>query len=156
MMKPQIRAILLFLLILCFGVLIFGGYMIKKKKPPIPDLIISQDGSTIITSKKILDGQNYYFSRGDHHFDTIWGHGSYFAPDWSDYLHRLGLYLAVRHYELDQEKAKSLAQYYFKNFDKVQKAKLEALVTQEIKKKSLQCAKKIFWWLLRIKRGVGD
>lgn len=109
--------------------------MIKKEKPPIPDLIISQDGGTVITSKNILDGQNYYFSRGGHHIGTIWGHGSYLAPDWSaDYLHRLGLYLAARHYGLDQEKAKNFTQQDFDNLDEVKKAQIEALVTQEIKK----------------------
>ncbi|NMB64053.1 MAG: nitric-oxide reductase large subunit, partial [Spirochaetes bacterium] len=94
MLKPQWRAVLFFLLILCFGVLIFGGYMIKKEKPPIPEKVIRPDGVVLFTGDDIIKGQNYYFSRGGHHIGTIWGHGSYLAPDWSaDYLHRAGLFV---------------------------------------------------------------
>ncbi|MGQ9842828.1 MAG: hypothetical protein ACUVRK_04610 [Spirochaetota bacterium] len=143
MMKSQIRAILLFLVMLCFAVLIFG-YMIQKEKVPIPDLLIIHDGSTVLTLKNMLDGQNYYFSGGGHHIGTIGGHGSSLAPCWSaDYLHRLGLYLAACHYGLDQEKAKNFTQQDCNNLDEVQKAKLEALVTQEIKKNRYNAQKNV-------------
>ena len=33
---PKTRAIFLFLLVLSFGVLLFGGYLINRDKPPIP------------------------------------------------------------------------------------------------------------------------
>ncbi len=49
-MKLQVRAVLLFLLILCFGVLIFGGYLIKREKPPIPERIVDASGK-ILTKK---------------------------------------------------------------------------------------------------------
>ncbi|MGC8604070.1 MAG: hypothetical protein ACP5VS_10315 [Desulfomonilaceae bacterium] len=44
-------------------------------------------------------------SRGGRHIGTIWGHGSYRAPDWSaDFLLRMSLYLAARLYGLNPDK----------------------------------------------------
>ncbi len=92
-MRPQLRAALLFLLVMCFGVLIFGGYLIKRDKPPIPKMVTSDTGTVLFTGADIAAGQNYYFSRGGQHMGSVWGDGSYLAPDWSaDYLHRLGLF----------------------------------------------------------------
>ena len=133
-MKPQLRAVFLFFLVICFGVLIFGGYLINRDKPPIPDKIIGQDGTVIATGENIKEGQNYYFSRGGQHIGSIWGHGSYLAPDWSaDYLHRLGLYTAARHLGLDAAKARTFTQKDFDALDSVKKAELSALVTRELR-----------------------
>lgn len=134
MLKPKWRAVLLFLLILCFGVLIFGGYLIKKEKPPIPEKVVGPDGLLVFTGDDIIKGQNYYFSRGGHHIGTIWGHGSYLAPDWSaDYLHRAGLYMAARFLGLNQDEAGVFTQDNFEKLDAVKKAELTALVTREMK-----------------------
>ena len=134
MTNPKIRAVFLFFLALTFGVLIFGGYLINKEKPPIPIKIITSSGETIISGKDIIDGQNYYFSRGGQHIGTIWGHGSYLAPDWSaDFLHRMGLFLAARHNGLSLEKAGRFSQSDFENIDSVERARLNVLVENEIK-----------------------
>ena len=134
MTNPKIRAIFLFFLALTFGVLIFGGYLINKEKPPIPAKIITSSGETIITGKDIIDGQNYYFSRGGQHIGTIWGHGSYLAPDWSaDFLHRMGLFLAARHHGLSSEKASLFSQSDFEKLESVERARLNVLVENEIK-----------------------
>jgi len=102
MESPKVRAVLLFLLVLTFGVLILGGQMINKEKPPIPETVRTPSGETVFTADEVLAGQNYYFSRGGQHIGTIWGHGSYLAPDWSaDFLHRMGLFLAARQNGLD-------------------------------------------------------
>ena len=135
MMKPQLRAVLLFLLVICFGILIFGGYLIKRDKPPIPKMIQSEAGDVLFTDKDIIEGQNYYFSRGGQHIGSIWGHGSYLAPDWSaDYLHRLGLYTAARRLGLDSEKAKTFTQKDFDSLDAVKKAEIGAAVAGEVRK----------------------
>jgi len=134
MIKPQVRAILLFILVVCFGVLIFGGYLIKRDKPPVPQRIIDQNNRVLITGENIKDGQNYYYSRGGQHIGTIWGHGSYLAPDWSaDYLHRLGLYSAARYLGLDAEKARSFTQKDFDSLDFVKKAELSAMVAKDLR-----------------------
>jgi len=144
MLKPQWRAVLLFLLILCFGVLIFGGYLIKKEKPPIPEKIVGADGAVITTGNDVIAGQNYYFSRGGHHIGTIWGHGSYLAPDWSaDYLHRTGLYMAARHAGMDQEAARAFSQQQFDALDAVKKAELTARVSSEMRENRYDASTKV-------------
>lgn len=57
MSNPKVRAVLLFVLILAFGVLGFGGYLINKEKPPIPDQVVSESGETLFTSDNIQAGQ---------------------------------------------------------------------------------------------------
>lgn len=134
MSNPKVRAVLLFLLVVAFGVLVFGGYLIKKEKPPIPNVIKSESGEVIFTGEDIVAGQNYYFSRGGQHIGTIWGHGSYLAPDWSaDFLHRMGLFIAARYYGIDVQQATAFTQQDFDALDAVVKAKLSAIVKEEIK-----------------------
>lgn len=125
MNNPKVRAILLFVLVLAFGVLIFGGYIIKKEKPPIPDKIIDESGTLLFSGADIKAGQNYYFSRGGQHIGTIWGHGSYLAPDWSaDYLHRMGLFLAAKYNGLSAQQAEKFSQADFDGLDPVKQAEL--------------------------------
>jgi nitric oxide reductase subunit B len=134
MINPRIRAILLFFLVMCFGVLLFGGYLIKKDKPPIPEQVISTSGQLIFTGQDIAQGQNYYFSRGGQHIGSIWGHGSYLAPDWSaDYIHRMALFMAGRYGGLSISEAKVFSQDDFDNLDPVKKAELSALIQENIK-----------------------
>lgn len=134
MTSPKAKAFYSFFLVLAFGVLIFGGYAIHKEKPPIPNQIIDANSNVLFTHEDIIDGQNYFYSRGGQHIGTIWGHGAYLAPDWSaDYLHRTGLYLAARHQGLDPEQARTFTHEDFSNLDPADQARLQALVTQEIK-----------------------
>jgi len=134
MSNPNVRAILIFLLVLSFGVLIFGGYLIKKEKPPIPAVVKTEAGDVVFTGKDVIAGQSYYFSRGGQHIGTIWGHGSYLAPDWSaDYLHRMGLFIAARNNDMDAIQAASFSHEDFKALDHVTQAKLGALVQREVK-----------------------
>ena len=134
MESARTRAVFLFLLGLTFGVLLFGGHIINKQKPPIPERVVNAKGEVIFTSNEILSGQNFYFSHGGQHIGTIWGHGSYLAPDWSaDYLHRMGLYLAARHQGITPEKAQYFSQQAFDELPAVGRAKLTAIVTEETK-----------------------
>ncbi len=134
MLNSRVRAILLFFLILTFGFLIFGGYLINKSKPPIPETIVSPSGDPIVTKDDIINGQNYYFSRGGQNIGTIWGHGSYLAPDWSaDFLHRMGLYLAARHHGLAAVDARNFTQKDLEMLDLQEQARLSAVVQDEIK-----------------------
>ena len=134
MFSTKTRAVLMFLLAICFGVLIFGGYLIKRDKPPIPAKAITGTGELIYSGNDVMDGQHHYFSRGGQHIGSIWGHGSYLAPDWSaDFLHRMGLYLAARKQGMDRRKAEVFAQKDFDAIDDVTKAGLRASVTAELK-----------------------
>ncbi|MDQ1239387.1 MAG: nitric oxide reductase subunit [Thermodesulfobacteriota bacterium] len=131
---PKTRAVFLFLLVLSFGVLLFGGYLINRDKPPIPSAVRSTQGEMIFSRDDVVNGQNYYFSRGGQHIGTIWGHGSYLAPDWSaDFLHRMGLYLAARHQGLSPDRAANFSQKDFDSLDEIVQATLKAHVKRELK-----------------------
>jgi nitric oxide reductase subunit B len=77
------------LLIVAFSVLGYFGYEIYMKAPPIPKSVVSEGGRVIFTREDIRNGQNVWQSIGGQEIGSIWGHGSYVAPDWSaDWLHR--------------------------------------------------------------------
>ncbi|MFZ0389160.1 MAG: nitric-oxide reductase large subunit [Calditrichia bacterium] len=76
-------------IIFSFAVLVYYGTEIYQKKPPVPQRVITENGETIFTAEEILTGQNVWQSIGGQEVGTVWGHGSYVAPDWSaDWLHR--------------------------------------------------------------------
>ncbi len=76
-------------LVVAFGVLGGVGYHGIKNAPPIPGHVVTADGSLLFTGETIRDGQNVWQSIGGQEIGSIFGHGSYVAPDWTaDYLHR--------------------------------------------------------------------
>ncbi|MGV8953716.1 MAG: nitric-oxide reductase large subunit [Cypionkella sp.] len=76
-------------MVISFGVLLFMGRQIYQMAPPIPAAVVSSDGQTLFTRDDIETGQNVWQSIGGMEQGSIWGHGSYLAPDWSaDWLHR--------------------------------------------------------------------
>ena len=84
-------------LIISFAVLGGVGVRILKTAPPIPDRVITADGQLLFDGNTIRDGQNVWQSIGGQEVGTIWGHGSYVAPDWSaDWLHREGVFILDR------------------------------------------------------------
>ena len=134
MLGSKSRAVFLFFLVLVFAVLLAGGYLIDRNKPPIPGTVQDEEGNVLYQKKDVLAGQEYYFSRGGQHIGSIWGHGSYLAPDWSaDYLHRMGLYLAARHMGKSLEEAAHFTQTDFDAIDKPTQARLSAEVATEAK-----------------------
>ena len=76
-------------MLVSFSVLLFFGRQIYREKPPIPKEVLTTYGTVLFTGQDIKDGQNIWQSIGGQEVGTIWGHGSYVAPDWSaDWLHR--------------------------------------------------------------------
>ncbi|GJL82450.1 MAG: nitric-oxide reductase large subunit [marine bacterium B5-7] len=72
-----------------FGILLFMGQQIYQQAPPIPEAVKSVAGEILFTRDDIETGQNVWQSIGGMEQGSIWGHGSYLAPDWSaDWLHR--------------------------------------------------------------------
>jgi nitric oxide reductase subunit B len=72
-----------------FGVLGWIGTRIYQEMPPIPDRVVTTDGRDVISVGEISRGQNVWQSLGGMEVGSIWGHGSYVAPDWTaDWLHR--------------------------------------------------------------------
>ncbi|MBK7645330.1 MAG: nitric-oxide reductase large subunit [Planctomycetes bacterium] len=77
-----------------FTLLGFFGREIYRQAPPLPERVVSESGTTLMTKAQILDGQQAWQSIGGQQVGTIWGHGAYQAPDWSaDWLHREALAL---------------------------------------------------------------
>ncbi len=71
------------------AVLGYYGIEIYQKAPPIPNRVVSTDGTTLFTKEQIQNGQNVWQSIGGQEVGSVWGHGAYVAPDWSaDWLHR--------------------------------------------------------------------
>src|SRR5579884_72323 len=77
------------ILVASFSVLGWIGTRIFQEMPPIPSKVVSTDGSEVIAAGDIERGQNVWQSMGGMEVGSIWGHGSYVAPDWTaDWLHR--------------------------------------------------------------------
>jgi nitric oxide reductase subunit B len=80
-----------FVLVLLVSFMILGwiGTRINAEKPPIPERVVTTEGTVLIDNGQIESGQNVWQSMGGMEVGSIWGHGSYVAPDWSaDWLHR--------------------------------------------------------------------
>lgn len=72
-----------------FGALGWIGGEIYRQAPPIPTQVVAADGSVLYTQDDIQRGRQVWQSMGGMQVGSIWGHGSYVAPDWSaDWLHR--------------------------------------------------------------------
>jgi nitric oxide reductase subunit B len=81
-------------MVIMFGTLLYFGGQIYQQAPPIPTAIRADSGDTLFTREEIERGQNVWQSIGGMQQGSIWGHGSYVAPDWSaDWLHREALAL---------------------------------------------------------------
>ena len=81
-------------MVLSFGVLLYYGREIYREAPPIPDKVVTEDGTVLFTGQDIKDGQNVWQSVGGQELGSVWGHGAYQAPDWSaDWLHKEAVFI---------------------------------------------------------------
>jgi nitric oxide reductase subunit B len=74
-----------------FGFTVLGwvGSRIYQEMPPIPEEVVSSDGDVVAPAGAIRAGQAVWQTLGGMEVGSIWGHGSYVAPDWTaDWLHR--------------------------------------------------------------------
>ena len=80
--------------VLSFAVLGWTGFRIYQTAPPVPERVVTTDGRELIGPGDIHDGQNVWQSMGGMEVGSIWGHGSYVAPDWTaDWLHREAVFI---------------------------------------------------------------
>jgi nitric oxide reductase subunit B len=81
-------------IVLSFIVLGWLGVRIYQEAPPIPREVLATDGTVVIPAGEIQAGQNVWQSLGGMEMGSIWGHGSYVAPDWTaDWLHRESVFV---------------------------------------------------------------
>ncbi|MEO8368086.1 MAG: nitric-oxide reductase large subunit [Candidatus Solibacter sp.] len=81
-------------LVISFSVLGWIGTRIYQQMPPIPNQVVATDGTVVIPAGDVGRGQNVWQSLGGMQVGSIWGHGSYVAPDWTaDWLHREAMFV---------------------------------------------------------------
>ncbi|HET7729025.1 MAG TPA: nitric-oxide reductase large subunit [Usitatibacter sp.] len=74
--------------VLSFAALLYLGREIYLAAPPYPE-VKAADGTVLYGPGEIKEGQRAWLAAGGQQLGTVWGHGSYVAPDWSaDWLHR--------------------------------------------------------------------
>jgi len=81
----------LFALVMVASFLVLGwlGTRIYQEAPPLADRVITTDGQVVIDYGEIRAGHNVWQTLGGMEVGSVWGHGSYVAPDWTaDWLHR--------------------------------------------------------------------
>jgi len=79
---------------LSFAILGWIGTRIYQKMPPIPEAIVTTDGTVVVPNGDIQRGQNVWQDLGGMEVGSVWGHGSYVAPDWTaDWLHREAIFV---------------------------------------------------------------
>jgi nitric oxide reductase subunit B len=77
------------LLLVSFSVLLWVGSEIHRVMPPMPEQVVTTSGEVVFTREDMETGRTVWQSIGGHQLGSIWGHGSYVAPDWTaDWLHR--------------------------------------------------------------------
>ncbi|MGE5430653.1 MAG: nitric-oxide reductase large subunit, partial [Syntrophomonadaceae bacterium] len=77
-----------------FSVLGWVGTKIYQQAPPIADRVVTAGGQEVFESGSIEKGQNVWQAMGGMEVGSIWGHGSYTAPDWTaDWLHREAMFI---------------------------------------------------------------
>ena len=76
-------------MVISFAVLGYIGVEIYYQAPPEPNQVVTTSGQVFLTKDDIQSGQNVWQAMGGMQVGSIWGHGSYVAPDWTaEYLHR--------------------------------------------------------------------
>jgi len=95
-------------IIISFAVLGWVGTRIYQQAPPIPVSVVSSNGKAIFTKADIEKGQNIWQEMGGMEVGSVWGHGSYVAPDWTaDWLHREAVFVLGKWAILDFHKSYS-------------------------------------------------
>lgn len=121
---------LVLICIIAFTALLAAGAAIWKNAPPLPDVIQSPKQEIVITKAQIQDGQATYLARGGQHIGSIWGHGSYLAPDWTaDVLHRWGLATAGVLHKNDP----AMSQSDLEALPAPERAALQATISEQFK-----------------------
>ncbi|MEM9649734.1 MAG: nitric-oxide reductase large subunit [Bacteroidota bacterium] len=78
-----------------FSALIWVGTEVYQTQPPIPETVkVLETMEVVYTREDIQTGQNVWESIGGMEVGSIWGHGSYVAPDWTaDWIHREAVFM---------------------------------------------------------------
>src|SRR5262245_52414561 len=93
-------------LLISFAVLGWIGTRIDQEAPPLVSVVVTDGDRTVIEAGDIQAGQNVWQSLGGMEVGSVWGHGSYVAPDWTaDWLHREAMFILDRWASADFSKS---------------------------------------------------
>ncbi|MDN6342592.1 MAG: nitric-oxide reductase large subunit [Lactococcus lactis] len=114
--------------VLSFAVLIWIGTEVYQAQPPIPkEVVIKETNEVVYTKEDIQIGQNVWESIGGMEVGSIWGHGSYVAPDWTaDWIHKEAVYMLEYWAQNDFNKS-------YESLDVEKKAALKARLIKDVK-----------------------
>ena len=119
--------------VLSFAALLYLGREIYLAAPPYPEVKVAS-GETLFGPGELKEGQRAWLAAGGQQLGTVWGHGSYVAPDWSaDWLHRE----AVEYRELLARKA------YAAPYEKLaafQRGSIDAQVREDMRRNTYDAA----------------
>ena len=59
-------------MVVSFSVLLYFGREIYRQAPPVPEKVITSDGTVLFTGQNIKDGQNVWQSLGGQEIGTVW------------------------------------------------------------------------------------
>ncbi|MEO6809765.1 MAG: hypothetical protein ABI353_11695 [Isosphaeraceae bacterium] len=59
-----------------FAVLIYYGREVYRVAPPIPEQVVTSDGTVLLTGQDVKNGQNVWQAMGGQEVGSIWGHGA--------------------------------------------------------------------------------
>ena len=119
--------------VLSFAVLGWLGREIYVAAPPIPN-VKTTTGATLYTASQVQEGQRAWLAAGGQQLGTVWGHGSYVAPDWSaDWLHRE----AVAYRDI---RATSLYGQVYDKLTLTQRGAIDAAVKEELRRNTYDAA----------------
>jgi nitric oxide reductase subunit B len=114
--------------VVSFAILGYYGGRLYYTMPPIPEKVVTTDGTNVFTKKDIQTGQNVWQSIGGQELGSVWGHGAYVAPDWTaDWLHREST-LMLNSWAMKEHKKK------YSSLDNETKAALRERLKNEIRK----------------------
>lgn len=121
-----------------FITLLYGGREIYLKEPPIPLKYLTSDNHVVFTEKQIKEGQKAWQSIGGQELGSVWGHGSYVAPDWSaDWLHKEAV-------ELQNIYAKKIFNLQYNKLNNENKLIIDGKVKLDIRKNTYNESTKNF------------
>src|SRR6187402_1227722 len=119
--------------VLSFAALGYLGREIYLAAPPYPE-VKSATGETLYAAAEIKEGQRAWLAAGGQQLGTVWGHGSYVAPDWSaDWLHREAL-------EMRELRAEGMYGQAYAKLQPAQRGAVDQLVKDEMRRNTYDAA----------------
>ncbi|MCD8914115.1 nitric-oxide reductase large subunit [Staphylococcus simulans] len=123
----RLSKVLVTILVIVFGILLAGGWLIFKNEAPRPTKVVNESGQTVISKSELISGQAIYEKYGLTDYGSYLGNGSYLGPDYTaETLHH---YLKGMH----RYYAEKLYDKPFKQLNQMQKAGIEDKVKKEIR-----------------------